>query len=97
MCQRRRMCGTYTTLCDKLKKKKKFLKEQERWQKNKNKNHLWWDRFHDVSLLGHWLTITRTLSPWYNHTGWLGVKYQLTYLLTRTLKKMIARELLQQN
>ena len=21
-------------------------------------------------------------SPWYNHTGWLGVKHQLTYLLT---------------
>ena len=20
------------------------------------------------------------VSPWYNHTGWLGVKYQLTYL-----------------
>ena len=23
-------------------------------------------------------------SPWYNCTGWLGVKYQLTYLLTAT-------------
>ena len=21
-------------------------------------------------------------SPWYNHTGWLGVKHQITYLLT---------------
>ena len=24
----------------------------------------------------------RCVSPWYNHTGWLGVKHQLTYLLT---------------
>ena len=23
------------------------------------------------------------LSPWYNRTGWLGVKHQFTYLLTR--------------
>ena len=24
----------------------------------------------------------RCVSPWYNRTGWLGVKHQLTYLLT---------------
>ena len=27
----------------------------------------------------------RCVSPWYNHTGWLGVKHQLTYLLTYSL------------
>ena len=26
------------------------------------------------------LCITRFISPWYNRTGWLGVKHQLTYL-----------------
>ena len=26
-----------------------------------------------------------TKSPWYNRTGWLGVKHQLIYLLTKTI------------
>ena len=24
--------------------------------------------------------MTKCVSPWYNHTGWLGVKHQFTYL-----------------
>ena len=35
-----------------------------------------WKRYRKV----HNLT---QLSPWYNRTGWLGVKHQLTYLLTQ--------------
>ena len=26
--------------------------------------------------------MTKRVSPWYNHTSWLGVKHQFTYLLT---------------
>ena len=26
-------------------------------------------------------------SPWYNHTGWLGVKHQVTYLLLNSVKE----------
>ena len=25
--------------------------------------------------------MTKCVSPWYNHTGWLGVNHQFTYLL----------------
>ena len=39
-----------------------------------------------LNLLFHALSYLCLLhcsgSPWYNHTGWLGVKHQLTYLLT---------------
>ena len=28
------------------------------------------------------MSVLSTSSPWYNRTGWLGVKHQLTYLLT---------------
>ena len=31
----------------------------------------------------------RCVSPWYNRTGWLGVKHQLTYLLTYWKQKII--------
>ena len=31
------------------------------------------------------LSLSLSLSPWYNRTGWLGVKHQLTYLLTLSL------------
>ena len=31
--------------------------------------------------------LSRSYSPWYNHTGRLGVKYQLTYLLSRSYTK----------
>ena len=26
--------------------------------------------------------MTKCVSPWYNHPGWLGIKHQFTYLLT---------------
>ena len=38
-----------------------------------------------VSSCSHFfisLSLSLSLSPWYNHTGWLGVKHQFTYLLT---------------
>ena len=34
-------------------------------------------------LLRHWtLAFSVSFSPWYNRNGWLGVKHQVTYLLT---------------
>ena len=29
--------------------------------------------------------MTKCVSPWYNHTGWLGVKHQFTYVLLTVL------------
>ena len=53
----------------------------------------WWDRLCQRSCMFRWsssrfidcihlyASLTEYRSPWYNHTSWLGVKHQLTYLL----------------
>ena len=35
-----------------------------------------------TSFCSHWTSFCSYWSPWYNHTGWLGVKHQLTYQQT---------------
>ena len=35
-----------------------------------------------LNVLAFWKRGSSTVSPWYNRTGWLGIKHQLTYLLT---------------
>ena len=40
-------------------------------------NHIVWWR---LLVYYYYMTYTAWLSPWYNHTGWLGVKHQVTYL-----------------
>ena len=44
-------------------------------------------KYHNVwfQILPSFFPFPHPLSPWYNHNGWLGVKHQVTYLLTPTL------------
>ena len=37
--------------------------------------------------------VQETLSPWYNRTGWLGVKHQFTYLLTGVIPSSLQHDL----
>ena len=59
----------------------------------------WWSRVHNC-LCAYIDTICHTsfqalwefsssISPWYNRTGWLGVKHQLTYLLPPYLSELL--------
>ena len=49
-----------------------------------------------IYISSGYLQLSRLLShqrpPWYNHTGWLGVKRQLTYLLTYLIREINMRK-----
>ena len=45
------------------------------------------------SFLYFIMFVQETFSPWYNRTGWLGVKHQFTYLLTGVIPSSLQHDL----
>ena len=64
-------------------KKQKTCLYESRWLKmyagmSRVQNSFWWCYFFKPTSLSLY-------SPWYNHTGWQGIKHPFTYLLTLSL------------
>ena len=47
-----------------------------------------------VHICNVYCVLTKCVLPWYDHTGWLGIKRQVTYLLTPSLWSKVTSQLL---